>query len=64
VKTGVEALREIREYDPEAYVIMLTSVADMDTVRECIALGAHSYILKSNPINKIKDKIQEVLNEF
>ena len=59
VKTGPEALSEIRNDYPQAFIIMLTSVADMDTVQNCLEKGASSYILKDTPLNEMKRLIKE-----
>ncbi len=63
-KNGDQALEEILKINPAAYVMMLTSVADMNTVRKCIALGARNYILKDNPLPKIKDMLVKSLREL
>lgn len=54
VKNGVDALKEILAINPDAVVIMLTSVADMETVSECIEAGAANYIRKDTPIEELK----------
>ena len=59
LKDGDEALGEIISEFPEACVIMMTSVAESDTVKKCIKLGAVDYILKTNPIKSIRDRIVE-----
>lgn len=56
---GIEALKEIRGDTPNALVIMLTSVADTESVQKCIDLGAVDYILKSNPLQEIRQVIEE-----
>jgi len=43
---GIEALRRIREYDPDANVIMVTSMGQEIIVKEAIMLGARGFILK------------------
>lgn len=43
---GLEALREIIEYDKGAVVIMVTTVANKANVLECLKSGAKNYILK------------------
>jgi two-component system chemotaxis response regulator CheY len=52
---GDEALTEILKQNPRASVVMLTSVADSEIVRQCIAQGAVNYILKNNKLEKIKE---------
>ncbi|GJL78900.1 MAG: chemotaxis protein CheY [Nitrospinaceae bacterium] len=64
VKTGIEALREIKKIDPGALVIMMTSRNDLETVTTAIKLGARGYILKDNPNDKIKSRIEKAWQEF
>ncbi len=57
-KTGDVALQEIISQHPDARVIMLTAVAEMETVEKCINLGAVNYIRKDTPISEIAKIIQ------
>ncbi len=43
---GVSALREIREFDPQAKVVMVTAVNQKEKLAECIGLGAIDFIIK------------------
>jgi two-component system response regulator AtoC len=43
---GIEVLKEIRELDPNAYVIMITAFDDMKTTVSAMKLGAFEYICK------------------
>ena len=63
LKTGQEALAEIKSDSPDALVIMMTSVADMETIQKCIGLGANSYILKDTPLQEMKKMIKEAWGE-
>ena len=56
---GDEALEKILSNFPDACVIMMTSVADSETVKKCIKLGAVNYILKSTQLKEIKVRIKE-----
>ncbi len=49
IMDGKAALKKIRETNKNVPVIMLTSVADKDSIIECSKLGMSSYVLK--PIN-------------
>src|SRR5688572_27674196 len=40
---GLQALAAIRRLDPDALVVMLTSLANRQTVEECARLGAADY---------------------
>lgn len=44
--TGLEALKKIREFDPDAKVIMITAMGQEHLVREAIVSGAKSFIVK------------------
>ena len=61
VKNGDEVLNDIRAKFPSANVVMLTSVAETETVKKCIQDGALNYILKTNPLDKIKIMIEEII---
>jgi two-component system chemotaxis response regulator CheY len=60
-KTGEEALSEIISEFPDACVVMMTSVSDIETVQSCIEKGASNYIRKDTPIDQIKEIIRETL---
>lgn len=64
IKNGEEALKEVISEFPEAFVIMLTSVADMETVNRCLDLGAANYLLKDTPLTDMKKMIQETWTDF
>lgn len=49
IMDGRAALKRIRETNKTVPVVMLTSVADKDSIIECSKLGMTSYVLK--PIN-------------
>lgn len=46
VMSGLEALKEIMEYDADARVVMLTAMGQQNMVVEAINLGAKSFIVK------------------
>ncbi|HEY3320111.1 MAG TPA: response regulator transcription factor [Planctomycetota bacterium] len=59
IKTGFEALQEIKADHPTAVVIMMTSVSDMETVEKCIEAGAAGYVLKSATHEEIAKSIDD-----
>ncbi len=59
VMDGLETLKRLRELDPDSVVIMLTSLANRQTIEEALALGAANYIRKDTP----KDEIVQALTE-
>jgi DNA-binding NarL/FixJ family response regulator len=51
--SGDVVMARIIKVNPDALVIMLTAQDSVDSVRQCIDLGARNYILKNNPAEKI-----------
>ena len=48
-KDGLEVIREVRQENPEARILVLTSFADDDKVFSAIKAGALGYMLKDSP---------------
>ncbi len=59
VKTGDEVLEELLVEFPDAFVVVLTSVTDMESIEKCISMGAANYIRKDTPVAEIKMIIKE-----
>jgi DNA-binding NarL/FixJ family response regulator len=57
---GIEALRQIREQQPQAVVIMLTNVARDVDVERAIGAGARGYLLKDCALSEIVACIRSV----
>jgi two-component system chemotaxis response regulator CheY len=55
---GIDVLKNIRETDPDAYVIMISGETDGDVVREVITSGASGFIVKPFTVGRIRDMIQ------
>ncbi len=49
VMDGLTTLQGLRQLDPEAIVIMLTSLASRQIVEQAAALGAVNYVRKDTP---------------
>jgi two-component system, chemotaxis family, chemotaxis protein CheY len=64
IKNGDEVLEELFEEFPEAFVIVLTSVTDMESIEKCISMGAANYIRKDTPVSEIKMIIKETWRSF
>ena len=58
-KTGDEVLQEVMSEFPKAFVIMLTSVADVETIEKCLQIGASNYIRKDTSVDEIRAIIKE-----
>ena len=61
LKTGDEVLAEILSEFPDAKVVMLTMVADIDTVKRCLEIGAVDYILKNVPVVELRRMLREIV---
>jgi two-component system chemotaxis response regulator CheY len=59
--TGLEALKEIRKFDPEAKVIMVSAMGQEAMVRETIILGAKSFIVKPFKNDYVIQTLNKVL---
>ena len=61
VQEGIETLRQIRALDPDAVVIMLTSLATRQMIEDAAQLGATYYLRKDTPREELTAKLREVL---
>jgi two-component system chemotaxis response regulator CheY len=59
-ESGLDALKKIIEFDPNAYVIIVTGLGDRNTLLAVIEAGARDYVLK--PFSK--DTILDAANRF
>lgn len=59
IMDGLEALERISADDPDALVVMLTSLATRHVVERCLELGAVNFVRKDTP----KDVMAQVLTE-
>lgn len=59
-KSGLEALAEIKEDNPEARVLVLTSSADDEQILSAIKSGALGYLLKDSSPQELLQAIQAV----
>jgi DNA-binding NarL/FixJ family response regulator len=57
---GIEAMRRIREADPEARVIVLTTYRDEDYIFPSLRAGARGYLLKDASREELADAIRAV----
>jgi DNA-binding NarL/FixJ family response regulator len=60
--SGVDVLKRVRPLLPQTAIIMVTSIAERDTVTECRDLGADGYVLKPLDREKILSCAQRVLS--
>ncbi|MGB2844634.1 MAG: sigma-54 dependent transcriptional regulator [Candidatus Aminicenantaceae bacterium] len=58
---GIEILREIRRFDKDLCVIILTGYKDVKSAVEAMKLGAYDYLAKPVDIEKLKTHINNAL---
>ena len=61
VMEGVEAVRQIRERDPHAKVIVLTTYDTDEDISRALKAGAKAYILKDSAADRLIECIHDVL---
>lgn len=61
VKDGITAVKEIREFDGNAHIVMLSSVGTQEHLREAIKLGAQDFMQKPASIDHIRHVINHIL---
>jgi two-component system chemotaxis response regulator CheY len=64
VKEGLEALKEIIEFDEEAVVVMASSVASRHTVETSLEIGASYYLRKDLKKENLVDSINNLIEEI
>ena len=62
IMDGIETLRALKELNPDAVVVMLTSLANRQTIDEAVALGAANYIRKDAPPEDIGRALAETID--
>ena len=61
IMEGVEAVRRIREHDPAARVIVLTTYDTDDEISQALKAGAKAYVLKDIAAEQLLACIRDVL---
>ncbi|MBM7867931.1 response regulator [Heliobacterium gestii] len=57
VMDGIEATRQIRKTAPEARIIVVSAMGQMDHVKDCIIAGACDFIVKPFDLERVKNAI-------
>ena len=64
VMTGDLALNYILDEDPNANVVFLSAVRDWEEVRDALMGGAHDYLAKDDPPEKVRAALQEQIEKI
>lgn len=59
---GIQGVKILQQYFPATYIIIQTVFEDDDKIFNCLAAGAHGYILKKASNEKLMAGIHEVVN--
>jgi YesN/AraC family two-component response regulator len=62
VMDGIETLRALKEINPDCVVVMLTSLANRQTIDDAVALGAANYIRKDAPNEEIGRALADTID--
>ncbi len=60
---GIEVMRAIVEYDPEARVVIMTAYGTVDTAVEALRSGAREFVTKPFDVQQLVDKLRTVLEQ-
>lgn len=60
VKSGLEAIKEIKQRQPEARILVLTSYAEDENVLAAIRAGAYGFLLKDTSTEELVHTIRSV----
>ena len=59
---GIEALKKIREHDPDAKVIMISALGQESKVREAILAGARDFVVKPFEADRVIGAVNGLLD--
>jgi two-component system chemotaxis response regulator CheY len=62
MRSGLEALQDLMAIDPEAVVVMLTSVSNRGAIDQAVERGASGYILKDTPRVEMARALTELVD--
>lgn len=63
-QNGLEAVKHILEFDPSAYIVMVSSATEENVVKECLNNGAIDFIIKPLEPGRVQLSIEKYKNEW
>lgn len=64
VKDGITAVKEICEFNPNAYIIMVSSVGTQAHLKEAIKAGAQDFMQKPPSAEQVKQVITQAISKM
>lgn len=61
---GVKALTDIRAFNPNTPIVMLTSISEEAVVEKCVVRGASYFIRKDVGAGVLKAELEQMLQQF
>ncbi len=59
---GVELLRRVRAQHPDAAVVVVTAVADVEMAVRCLSMGAADYLTKPFHLDEVRARVRQALS--
>ncbi|WP_404452726.1 response regulator [Virgibacillus necropolis] len=63
VMNGIEAIKAIKEFDPQALIVVCSAMGQQKVVVEAIEIGASDFIIKPFDESRVIDTIGRVLHK-
>lgn len=63
IKSGIDALRDIRAHDAQAKVVMVSAVGQEIIIKEAIGMGAAGFIVKPFDEAQVLNAVKKALGE-
>ncbi len=64
VMNGLDALKQIKQINPDTKVVMMTAVSTRDSVDQCSRTGASFYILKTQTPDEIRARLKDAIDSI
>ncbi|WP_281704322.1 response regulator [Aeromonas taiwanensis] len=59
--SGLEWVNQLRHYNREVFVVMVTASCDVETIQQALNLGVQDYIIKPLRLFRIQQSLDEIL---
>ncbi|MBI1891466.1 MAG: response regulator [Burkholderiales bacterium] len=58
-KNGLDTLKDLREINPNAFVVMVTGESSAENIQQSLARGAQGFVVKPYSAGRIKDVLEK-----